>query len=146
MRERVRGQLAELESRGDWAAGLQLLRDRDEARAAQLLPNDWYRLSRSLEVALARQTGAEESPDAPPRTPPLGDCDLRCFFVSEDREALYHTIDARCLDMLGAGLLEEVTQLLANGRLPADFVGSKSIGYRQTIKVCWWFLSHRPCY
>ena len=131
----MHSQLAELEARGDWTAGLQLLQERDEGRAAQLSPNDWYRLSRSLEVALARQEGDEDSADGTLRSPPLGDCDLRCFFVSEDREALYHTIDARCLDMLGAGLFEEVANLLADGRLPPNFVGSKSIGYRQAIKV-----------
>ena len=134
LREEVRRQVADLESRGDWEAGLRLLREKAPVRAEQLFPNDWYRLSRGLEVALARQ-GEGDDCDGPSRVPPLENCDLRCFFVSEDREELYHTIDARCLDMLGAGLLEEVTQLLVEGCLPPDFVGSRSIGYRQAIKV-----------
>lgn len=59
---------------------------------------------------------------------------MRCFFLTEEREQLFHTIDDRCLAMLHGGLLEEVADLLAAGRLPVDFVGSKSIGYRQTIQ------------
>lgn len=35
--------------------------------------------------------------------------------------------------MLRGGLLEEVTELLLRDRLPPDFIGTKSIGYRQTI-------------
>jgi hypothetical protein len=29
--------------------------------------------------------------------------DVRCFFVSEERDELYHCIDTRCEDMLLAG-------------------------------------------
>jgi hypothetical protein len=42
--------LTPYEAAGDWQGALQLLRERNAARADQLLPNDWMRLGRSLQV------------------------------------------------------------------------------------------------
>ena len=52
--------------------------------------------------------------------------DVRCFFLSEERDELYHYIDTRCEAMLKAGLFEEVTKLLVNDALTPDSVAGKS--------------------
>jgi tRNA dimethylallyltransferase len=64
----------------------------------------------------------------------LNDLDLRCFFICEEREQLYRTIDQRCDDMLQAGLFGEVAELLLKDQLTTDSMGAKAIGYRQTIE------------
>lgn len=64
----------------------------------------------------------------------LENFDLRCFFLSGERIPLYRTIDARCVDMIDAGLLEEVTELIINGQLGINTMGARAIGYRQTIE------------
>jgi hypothetical protein len=58
---------------------------------------------------------------------------IRCFFLSEERDELYHYIDTRCEAMLKAGLFEEVTQLLIQNYMSPDSVAARAIGYRQTI-------------
>jgi tRNA dimethylallyltransferase len=134
-RVQVRDMLTGLESSGDWRGGVRLLEELDPVRAAKLSANDWYRLSRYLEVALAmRRNNVDVGSLTNERVPQLSGVDVRGFFVAEDREQLYRTIDARCGYMLRSGLLEEVTALLLDHRLPPEFVGAKSIGYRQTIR------------
>jgi tRNA dimethylallyltransferase len=82
---------------------------------------------------------AEKSNTAPStlsgtRKKMLNDLDLRCFFICEEREQLYRTIDQRCDDMLQAGLFGEVAELLLKDQLTTDSMGAKAIGYRQTIE------------
>ena len=125
------------------------------ARYEKLNRNDWYRLRRHLEVELSlgweaqsRSTSSMASPqdkELPPaaKTAPsssspnsryfLTGLDVRCFFLTESRHDLYRTIDERCIQLLQAGLLEEVTDLLLTEKLPPGCMVARSIGYRQTI-------------
>ena len=107
-----------------WEAGLLVLSMRTARaaeRAAALSPNDWYRLSRALEIELELErcdglSGAEAAEAAAAAAvkrrafAPLGETyDARCFFLApSDRSELFHAIDARCDAMLDAGLLQEV--------------------------------------
>lgn len=137
---------------GDWDEAISVLYSYDPIRAKSLSRNDWYRLRRYLEVAVSKPLPESlemqsESPDVTEnvteaRHSPLREAiaatgkslDVRCFFVVDPRrERLYREIDRRCEGMLRAGLLEEVTGLLLSGKLPADGVASKAIGYRQTV-------------
>jgi tRNA A37 N6-isopentenylltransferase MiaA len=43
--------------------------------------------------------------------------DVRTFFICENREDLYHTIDKRCVAMLLRGFLREVHELLLREEL-----------------------------
>lgn len=139
-----------LEASEDWDRAVEIVSQYDPARTRRLGRNDWYRLQRYLEVALSvrrlrseeeeRGEGhvAETTDDAAvvggDRTKVLADLDLRCFFLSEKREQLYHTIDSRCEMMLKQGLVQEVAGLLMEERLTPSAVASKAIGYRQTIE------------
>jgi tRNA dimethylallyltransferase len=135
----------ELEKR--WEDGLDILKSLDGERAARLPKNDWYRLRRYLEIAIDLNEGgvncsySDEEGNlnnskrlTGKRQSFLKDFDVRCFFLMEAREQLYHTIDCRCELMLKAGLLEEVFRLLSSGKLHPSFPISRSIGYRQVIE------------
>ena len=144
--------LADASERADWDAAVEVARPFDPERVGRLGRNDWYRLQRYLEVGLSLRRGAGASEgagsgggsgggkDSPrvgvtgQRTKPLADLDLRCFFLSESREQLYHTIDSRCQDMLRAGLVREVRDLLLEEQLTPAAVPARASGYRQTIE------------
>ena len=135
--ERVRQQLAPLESTGDWATALGALSDLDPERAAKISTNDWYRLGRAMTVAMQTSSTAAELP-RPPDVDGLdalrASLDLRCFFLCAPREPLCRRIDARCEAMLGGGLLEETTDLLVAGKLLPSSPAGRAIGYRQVLQ------------
>jgi tRNA A37 N6-isopentenylltransferase MiaA len=56
--------------------------------------------------------------------------DIRCFFLSEEKDQLYHYIDTRCEMMLKAGLFQEISQLLINKALTPEALVARAIGYR----------------
>ena len=119
----------------DWDKALAAVAERSEAcaaRVAKLSQNDFYRLSRALEIELDREAGGGS---AEARRPVLGsDFDVRCAFLAPaDRTALYHAIDERCDIMLARGLLEETANLRAAGRLPSSSTAARAIGYRQAL-------------
>ena len=128
----------------DWSGAVEILRSHDEKKAAKISMNDWYRLHRYLEIAIdvgqsSKSDGSYVSVDDDTE-----DCnrlriitefepDFRTFFLTEDREHLYHVIDRRCVEMLSAGMMEEVFQLLLNDVLQPHYSVCRSIGYRQAI-------------
>ena len=93
---------------GAWDRALQELTHRsvdptDVKRAESLPRNDWYRLRRYLEVLLtrAKERDSERGTEGPKvvagqRRPVLGGCDVRAFFIAEERAHLYRVIDERC--------------------------------------------------
>lgn len=113
-----------------WDTSLERLRAVDPQYAAQLLPNDYYRLKRAL--CVYRATGAPLS--SFPRYPAALDGSIRwhAFYLTADREYLARRIDQRCLDMLRSGLLEEVWGLRNQG-LQADCPAGRAIGYAETL-------------
>lgn len=152
--EQAEAMLKDLREAEQWEEGLSVLRKYDADKAEKLSRNDWYRLQRSLEIALQLSANAAtakgssagdtamESEDNVTDKPLLrgvrtsllpDDVDMRTIFITEDRETLYHTIDSRCVDMLELGHIREVAELLLNDTLQPEYVVAKSIGYRQTI-------------
>ena len=83
-------------------------------------------IQKPLSPRLAPEDEDEEGSDLPVLTGKrqliLPGIDVRCFFLSEERDELYHYIDTRCEAMLKAGLFEEVTKLLVNDALTPDSV------------------------
>lgn len=146
--------LADYIDRSAWEEALLKCRVmfRDPTRADKLSTNDWYRLSRYLEVELTtnkttigstQDLSSESSSLVEPssekttsfsRNSTLTGLDVRCFFLSEEREELYRIIDTRCLDMLDRGLFEETTSLILDKHLEPDSMVARAIGYRQAIK------------
>ena len=123
----------------DWSAALVILTAHAPERASKIGANDWYRCRRYLEVALStKDLPSEEGGDAlkGERTAGLPGLDVRCFFMNEQRDDLYRTIDTRCEGMLEAGLLQEVAALVLDRHLAPNTVAAKAIGYRQVSSLC----------
>ncbi|CAM9435310.1 unnamed protein product [Laminaria digitata] len=126
----VATELLPFQERGDWDGALQILAAANATRAASLHRNDWYRLSRSLEVL--RVPNGEEAYTGL-RTPLNEKYDFRSFFIIGDRERLFRRIDRRCEEMLRRGMLTETANLLLRGMLDPASPAGRAIGYRQAI-------------
>lgn len=109
----------------DWLAALA------PGRAAAIAPNDPYRVTRALEVALARRS-AEPVPSVVEGSDPLptlrsaGIPFIKVVLESEPG-VLLERIEQRVDGMLAAGLLEEAE------RVGGDAVAADAVGYREAL-------------
>jgi tRNA dimethylallyltransferase len=144
-----------------WDEAIEVFGRYDPNKVQTLSRNDWYRLSRFIEISIAtvgfqryldtcgissslsldfKNIVTEDIPktlgheEKKTREKLLSDVDVRGIFLSEDREFLYHKIDGRCVDMIEQGLFEEVTNLILDHKLSPKSMGAFAIGYRQTIQ------------
>jgi tRNA dimethylallyltransferase len=122
---RVDAQISALN--GDWNAGIALLAAQDAGRASALSQNDWYRLSRALQVAETTGgigvSGMPLEGGAPSKTRDLRwkdlELDFRCIFLYTDRIPLNRRIDARCEHMIlpvRSGMFDQRTRSFASER------------------------------
>jgi tRNA dimethylallyltransferase len=104
---------------GSW----QELQAVDPKRAAQLHPNDQYRIDRALQIW--RTTGKPPSDFVPALMPPAP---FHCYVLIRDRNELYQRIDERVGKMMHAGWIEETKSLLGT---PWEqfLIKKKIIGY-----------------
>jgi tRNA dimethylallyltransferase len=89
----------------------------DPAGAARIAVGDSQRLIRAFEVAAATGRPLAEWQQAQPLAPT--GLDPLIFTLLPPREALYAAIDARFVDMVAAGAVDEVRALVARGLDPA---------------------------
>jgi tRNA dimethylallyltransferase len=124
----VRARLEERARAAGWPALHAELAQLDPVAAARIRPADGQRIQRALEVLelTGRPISQLQQQVEPARL------DLAAFaLVPVDRAALYASIDARFLEMMAQGLLEEVRVLRARGDLHPDLPSLRSVGYRQ---------------
>eukprot|EP00536_Pseudo-nitzschia_multiseries_P001121 jgi/Psemu1/300558/fgenesh1_kg.14_\ len=119
-------------------------------RAQQLTTGDWYRLRRTLEIALTVEEEKKKARDESDSSSHVDNLveklysgqregslaslgfDVRCFFLCpDDRMSHTRVVDNRCEQMLTRGLLHETTELSLSGQLPE--MAERAIGYRQTL-------------
>jgi tRNA dimethylallyltransferase len=116
-----------------WPALHEQLSDIDIETASRLKPNDAQRISRALE--LYRFTGKPMSQlirESAARAPsPLADQLITIALMPEDRSILHDRIAQRFHQMLAAGFLDEVRQLMQDSRLHPDLPSMRCVGYRQ---------------
>ncbi len=104
----------------------------DPASAARLHMNDTRRVVRAIEVykltgkTLTEQMSLDQARPA--------DYPARLFALSWPRERLYARIDARVDEMIGAGLVNEVKNLLNNG-LSIGSTAMQAIGYKEIAQA-----------
>lgn len=113
-----------------WAALHGELTRIDPVAAARIHPNDPQRIQRALEVY--RLTGVSITAlcaATPAPMPPLDP--VRLIVSPADRHRLHERIRVRFLDMLAAGLIEEVERLYRRGDLHPDLPALRAVGYRQ---------------
>lgn len=106
------------------------LKDVDPVYAASITHNDRQKIIRALEIVIL--TGEKVSNFTWQRDKLLPDYKYHSWFLHRPREVLYSRIEARCDQMLDAGLIEEVKALEKQG-LRANPSASQAIGYRQVL-------------
>lgn len=99
----------------------------DPRRAEQIHPNDQYRIDRAL--AIWHATGKPPSQAAPQFLSPAP---FHCSILIRERAELYQRIDARVIQMLNAGWIEEVKHLIDTPWEPW-LAQKKIIGYDSII-------------
>ena len=93
------------------------------------------RVARALERCLASgRTLAELGEQFAAQAAPFADCEVRLCELVRDPAELDRRIAQRVAAMLGAGLVEEVRRLLAQG-LKRNPSAARAIGYRECIEV-----------
>ncbi len=109
-----------------------MLREVDPESADRLHVNDVRRVVRALEIhQLTGRTLTEQRASDRARE---GAYRGRHYGLSWPREALYHRIDQRVLEMVQAGLTNEVEALLQGG-LGADTTAMQGIGYKEIARA-----------
>ena len=114
----------------------------DPEAAARIAPNDRQRIQRALEVYLLsgrpltrlHREAAEASTSGGPSEPIL-----MLAVVPPDRARLAERIERRFDEMVEAGLVKEVENLMSRGDLHADMPSMRAVGYRQI----WAYLERR---
>ena len=105
------------------------LDSKDPRRAAELHPNDRFRVIRALEINIL--TGAPVRMRKPDNTLPSGHL---MIFLNPEREILHNCIAQRTHIMIANGLVSEVDDLLAAG-VASDCKPMQSIGYKQVVAM-----------
>lgn len=106
---------------------LDKLRAIDPASAQRLHPNDQRRIIRALEIHhLTGMTLSEQLAGQKKISP----YELCIIGLTMDRAVLYERINQRVDDMLAAGLVGEVEQLLSQGVKPGD-ISMQGLGYKE---------------
>ena len=130
--EQLRRRLNALRERRGAVHLHEVLRRLDAASALELYPRDWPRVQRAIEVRL--QTGELMSGKKSTRPEPHQSARLlRLLVLNPERTALYERINERTERHFGAGLVEEVKTLLAEG-VPAASNALGAHGYRRVVE------------
>ncbi|NII11723.1 tRNA (adenosine(37)-N6)-dimethylallyltransferase MiaA [Oleiagrimonas sp. C23AA] len=126
----LRQRLADEAAEQGWAALHARLARLDPVAAARIDANDAQRLQRALEVI--ELTGRPLSEQQGGHAVPFEYRVLKLALLPEDRAALHARIARRFVQMLDAGLVDEVRALRARGDLAPDMPAMRAVGYRQT--------------
>ena len=97
------------------------------ARAAAIAPNDPYRVTRALEIALAERAGSRHCVSRDAQNLRTRGLAARKLYLEIAPEELERRIAARVDAMLAAGLLEEAE------RIGAAAVAADAVGYREAL-------------
>jgi tRNA dimethylallyltransferase len=96
-------------------------------RAAAIAPNDPYRITRALEIALAARVEGQPAPRPPLPTLRAANIPFAKLILDIEPEVLAERIERRVDGMLAAGLLEEAE------RVGGDAVAADAVGYREAL-------------
>jgi len=112
---------------------LEQLAKADPQRAEKLHPSDKKRIIRALEVYMLTGKTITEHDIQSSLIPPLYNA-CRIALTYENRDNLYKRINSRVDDMISAGLVSEVSALLAGG-LSKNTTAIQGIGYKEIVSA-----------
>ena len=107
-----------------------MLEDADPEAAQHIHENDHKRMIRALEYHI--QTGeriSEHNSDCAAGASPYDFC---YFFMEDERSRIYERIDRRVDEMMSAGLVDEIKNLMKKG-LNAENISMQGLGYKEII-------------
>jgi tRNA dimethylallyltransferase len=113
-----------------WPALHKQLAEVDSQAAARINPNDKQRIQRALEVYRCSGKPLSAWHAGEPEQCPEFDF-IKIALVASSRSELHQRIDARFVEMLQLGLIDEVATLRKRSGLSADSTSMRSVGYRQ---------------
>ena len=122
----------ELESERDTAALHRRLEALDPVAASRMEPGNRRRIVRALEVTIGSGRPFSSFGPGLEQYPP--DVPFHLAGIRVDREELDRRIEARVRAMLGAGLLDEVRRLAADGAPPLSRTAAQALGYRELLR------------
>lgn len=96
-------------------------------RAAAIAPNDPYRVTRALEIALAERAGSRRSDTRDAQNLRTRGLAARKLYLEIEPQELERRIAARVDTMLASGLLDEAE------RIGPDAVAADAVGYREAL-------------
>jgi tRNA dimethylallyltransferase len=108
---------------------LDKLKEVDPESTETLIPQNWKRIIRALEVYYITGIPLSEIQKAPPAGKPLN---AYQYGILWDRHILYEKINNRTDEMISSGLKEEVDSILKSGYLP-DLNSLNTVGYKEMI-------------
>lgn len=103
----------------------------DPEYAKTITKNDKQKIVRALEIITLTNKKVSKMSWKGRRKPQ--NYDFRCWFLHRPREKLYERIEDRCDQMLEAGFVEEVRNLLEKG-LEQNQSACQAIGYKQVLE------------
>jgi len=106
------------------------LADVDPAAAARLHPNDVRRVIRALEVQAVTGQPLSEQHEHDPLAP--GERPRHVYWLDPPRAWLHERINRRVIEMVNAGLLDEVRRLRALPR-PLSHTARQALGYKEIL-------------
>jgi tRNA dimethylallyltransferase len=112
--------------------------NKDPQAAQKIFPNDHYRLGRAIEIMRVHQKSLTEVRNQFEQQKRPFPYPLLKLGIRLSRQDLEPRVSSRTQQMLTAGLVEEVRDLLQRNR--ADWAPLQSVGYRETVE----FLQQRP--
>lgn len=117
-----------------WQGMHQKLAGIDPQTAARLMPNDMQRIQRALEVyEISGETMTQLFTKQESETLPYNV--LKIALIPSDRKVLHQRIEARFVQMLEAGLVNEVKNLLKKyPQLTLESTSMRCVGYRQVLE------------
>jgi tRNA dimethylallyltransferase len=129
----VRSKLEEEARATGWESMHQRLAKIDSEAAARIHPNDPQRIQRALEVyELTGQSMSELY--AQETAKPLDYGVIKIILNPEDRSIIHARVEQRFMQMLEAGLIDEVRDLYERSDLNASKPSMRMVGYRQIWK------------
>ena len=130
--ESVRQRLTRIRERHGPERLHRLLRRFDPAEADKLFPRDWPRVQRAIEFCLQTGETISSQRSLRPARPEMAER-LRILALNPPREQLYSRINERTEQHFAAGLVDEVSRLLAKG-IPANSSALGAHGYRRVVE------------
>ena len=126
-----RQQLEQLAAREGIGALIKMLEEFDPESARRLHPSDQKRIIRAVEVYLETGTTITQH-NAQTRQIPAKYHPIWIGLDFTDRQDLYRRINLRVDQMLQAGLMREIRQLLSQG-VPEHATSMQAIGYKEAL-------------